>query len=82
MTLIIIQLGQVFILNYHIDLSHTAWQHIVGIQVLSDVDVTLHDRGVGGLVQAGDLHAQERGLEQGLGASEPLVADGDHLTVW
>ena len=27
------------------------------------------------------LHAQEAGLEQGLGAPEALVADGDHLTV-
>ena len=27
------------------------------------------------------LHAQERGLEQGLWTSESLVTDGDHLTV-
>merc|ERR1712146_437308 len=40
-----------------------------------------HDRVVGGLVHAGRLHAQERGLEQSLGAAEALVADGDHLAV-
>ena len=27
------------------------------------------------------LHSQEAGLEEGLGAPEPLVADGDHLAV-
>ena len=56
-------------------------QHCVGVQVLSDVHIALHDGVVGGLVDACRLHAQEAGLEQGLGAPEPLVADGDHLTV-
>ena len=32
-------------------------------------------------MDAGRLHAQESGLEQGLGAPEALVADGDHLSV-
>ncbi len=32
-------------------------------------------------MDAGRLHAQEAGLEQGLGAPEALVADGDHLSV-
>ncbi len=59
-----------------------ARQHIVGVQVLSDVDVALHDRAEGCFVQAGDFHAQERGLEEGLGSSESLVADGDDLAVW
>src|SRR6185437_4791877 len=27
------------------------------------------------------LHTEERGLEEGLGATETLVSDGDHLTV-
>ena len=38
----------------------------VGVQVLPDIDVALHDGVVGGLVDATGLHAQERGLEQGL----------------
>merc|ERR1719283_629138 len=58
-----------------------AGQHSVGVQVLPDLDVALHDRVVGGLVDAAGLHAQERGLEEGLGTTEPLVSDGDHLTV-
>ena len=53
----------------------------VGVQVLPDVHVALHDRVVGGLVDTGGLHTEERGLEQSLWASESLVTDGDHLTV-
>merc|ERR1740122_481968 len=53
----------------------------VGVQVLPDVNVALHDGVVGGLVDAAGLHSQEAGLEEGLGAPEPLVADGDNLAV-
>ena len=58
-----------------------ARQHGVGVQVLADVDVALHDRVVGGLVDAARLHAEERRLEHGLRAAEALVADGDDLSV-
>ena len=51
----------------------------VGVQVLPDVNIALHDGVVGGLVDTAGLHTQERGLEQGLGASESLVSDGDDL---
>merc|ERR1711910_152001 len=44
----------------------------VGVQVLPDVNVALHDGVVGGLVDAAGLHSQEAGLEEGLGAPEPL----------
>merc|ERR1719180_557971 len=53
----------------------------VGVQVLPDVNVALHDGVVGGLVDAAGLHSQEAGLEEGLGAPEPFVADGDDLAV-
>merc|ERR1711899_351545 len=53
----------------------------VGVQVLPDVNVALHGGVVGGLVDAAGLHAQEAGLEESLGAPEPLVADGDDLAV-
>merc|ERR1719234_679531 len=53
----------------------------VGVQVLPDVNVALHDGVEGGLVDAAGLHSQEAGLEEGLGAPEPLVADGDDLAV-
>merc|ERR1719367_555040 len=53
----------------------------VGVQVLPDVNIVLHDGVVGGLVDTAGLHSQEAGLEEGLGAPEPLVADGDDLAV-
>ena len=53
----------------------------VGIEILTDVNIALHDGVVGGLVDAAGLHSQEAGLEEGLGAPEPLVADGDDLAV-
>merc|ERR1719516_301488 len=53
----------------------------VGVQVLTDVDVALHDGVVGGLVDTGRLHTQEGRLEEGLGAPEALVSDGDDLSV-
>merc|ERR1711926_64066 len=42
--------------------------HSVGVQVLSDVNITLHDGVVGGLVDATGLHTQEGRLEESLGA--------------
>merc|ERR1719334_751177 len=56
-------------------------QHGVSVQVLTDVNVALHDGVVGGLMDASRLHTQEAGLEESLGASEALVADGDDLSV-
>lgn len=56
-------------------------QDRVGVQVLSDVDVTLHDGVVGGLVDSAGLHAQEGWLEQRFRASESLVANGDDLSI-
>merc|ERR1712117_145463 len=53
----------------------------VGVQVLPDVDIALHDGVVGGLVDSAGLHSEEGRLEEGLGAPEPLVANGDDLAV-
>ena len=53
----------------------------VGVEVLPDINVALHDGVVGGLVDTTGLHTQERGLEQGLGAPEPLISDSDHLDI-
>merc|ERR1712223_1307532 len=46
-----------------------------------EIHIALHDGVVGGLMDTAGLHTQERGLEQGLGAPEPLISDGDHLSV-
>merc|ERR1712036_61966 len=53
----------------------------VGVQVLPDVNIALHDGVEGGLVDTTGLHSQEGRLEESLGAPESLVADGDDLTV-
>ena len=51
----------------------------VGVQVLTDIDIALHDGVEGGLVDAARLHAEEGRLEQRLWATEALVANGDDL---
>merc|ERR1712083_602759 len=59
----------------------TSGHDSVGIQVLPDINITIHDGVVGGLVDSAGLHSKEGRLEEGLGAPEPLVADGDDLAV-
>merc|ERR1711970_1307289 len=59
----------------------TAGEDVVGVEVLSDINIALHDRVVGSLVDTGRFHTNERWLEEGLWASESFVADGDDLTV-
>ena len=49
----------------------------VGVQVLPDVNVALHDGVVGGLVDAAGLHSQEAGLEEGLRHLNLLEVEGD-----
>merc|ERR1712168_321441 len=53
----------------------------VGVQVLPDVNIALHDGVVGVLVDTAGFHSEEGRLEEGLGGTEPLVANGDDLTV-
>merc|ERR1719318_1791154 len=53
----------------------------VGIQVLTDVNIALHDRVVGGLVDATGFHSKEGWLEESLGATETFIANGDDLAV-
>merc|ERR1712026_657948 len=53
----------------------------VGVQVLSDVNIALHDGVVGSLMDTASLHTKEGWLEEGFGGTEPLVANGDDLTV-
>ena len=51
----------------------------VGVEILTDVDVALHDAVEASLVDSDDLHSQESGAEHGLRATETLVADGHDL---
>jgi len=53
----------------------------VSIEILSDINVALHDGVISGLVDSGSLHSEERGLEKSLRATESLVTNGDDLSV-
>jgi len=58
-----------------------AGKHGVGVEILTDVDVALHDAVVRRLVDAARFHTKEGWLEEGFGATESLVSDGDDLSV-
>merc|ERR1711944_181062 len=51
----------------------------VGVQVLPDVNIALHNGVVGGLMDTAGFHSEEGRLEEGFGGTEPLVANGDDL---
>merc|ERR1719481_2143391 len=53
----------------------------VGIKILTDVNIALHDGVVGGLVDAAGFHSEEGRLEESLRAAETLIANGDDLAV-
>merc|ERR1712096_579696 len=53
----------------------------VGIQVLTDVNIALHDGVVGGLMDATGFHSKEGRLEESLWATETFIANGDDLAV-
>ena len=53
----------------------------VTVKVLPDVQVTLHNRVVGRLVDTSRFKTEEGRLEQGFGAPESLVTNGDDLSV-
>merc|ERR550525_1242396 len=53
----------------------------VGVQVLSDVNIALHDGVISGLMDTAGFHTQERGLEKSLRGTESFVANGDNLAI-
>jgi len=66
-----------------------SWEHSassgkddVTIEILSDINIALHDGVVGGFVNSSSFHTKERGLEQSLRASESFISDGDDLSIW
>jgi len=59
----------------------TTGEDVVGVQVLTDINVAPHDGVEDSLVDTDRFHTQEGRLEEGLRATEPLVSDGDDLTV-
>jgi len=53
----------------------------VGIEILPDVNIALHDGVVGGLMDTAGFHSEEGRLEEGLRGTEPLIANGDDLAI-
>merc|ERR1719233_2704855 len=53
----------------------------VGIKILTDVNIALHDGVVGGLMDAAGFHSEEGRLEESLWAAETLIANSDDLAV-
>merc|ERR1719233_778402 len=53
----------------------------VGIEILTDVNIALHDGVVGGLMDATGFHSEEGRLEESLRATETFIANGDDLAV-
>merc|ERR1719337_629648 len=53
----------------------------VGIKILPDVNIALHDGVVGRLVDTAGFHSEEGRLEEGLRGTEPLIANGDDLAI-
>merc|ERR1711970_201195 len=53
----------------------------VGIEILTDVNIALHDGVVGGLMDAAGFHSEEGRLKESLWAAETLIANGDNLAV-
>merc|ERR1712226_969081 len=56
-------------------------ENVVGVEILTDVNVALHDRVVGSLVDTSRLHTNEGWLEKGFWATETFVTNGGHLSV-
>merc|ERR1719273_2356726 len=59
----------------------TSRHHHVSVQILPDVDITLHDRREGQFVDSLLFQSQELWLEQCLRCSESLRSHSDHLTI-
>merc|ERR1711889_44156 len=53
----------------------------VGIEILTDINIALHDGVVGGLMDTTGFHSKEGRLEESLWAAETLIANGDNLAV-
>merc|ERR1719154_835241 len=59
----------------------TTGQDIIGVQVLTDINVAPHDRVENSFVNTNRFHTDERWLEKRFGATESFITDGDDLTV-
>lgn len=53
----------------------------VVVEILSDIDITLHDRVEGKFVDTGEFLTDEGRLEEEFRASESLILDGNGVTI-
>merc|ERR1719370_2294221 len=53
----------------------------VSIQVLTDINIALHNGVIGSLMDATGFHSKEGRLEKSLRATEALIANGNDLTI-
>jgi len=60
--------------------SSTRENNVV-VQLLSDVDIALHDGVIGQSVDTSLFHTDQRRLEQHFWRSESLISDGDNLSI-
>jgi hypothetical protein len=60
----------------------TAGEDVVSVEILTDINIALHDGVVSGFMNTGGFHTNEGWLEESFWATETFVTDGDDLTVW
>merc|ERR1719369_2191709 len=53
----------------------------VGIEILTDINITLHDGVVGGFMETTGFYSKEGRLEESLWTAETLITNCDDLTV-
>merc|ERR1712135_180095 len=62
--------------------GRAAWQHDIGVQILADVNVALHDALERSVVDPTGFFTDETWLEQHFCATETFGADSDDVSVW
>lgn len=62
--------------------SSTSRQDDVGIEVFSDIEVTLHDGFIGKLINSWEFLSNELWLEKEFWASKSLISNSNDLTIW
>merc|ERR1719495_25747 len=53
----------------------------VSIEILTDINITLHDGVIGGFMDSTSFHSKEGRLEESLRAAETLISNGNDLTI-
>merc|ERR1712165_369273 len=83
MILIVIESGAKFLTSFWNSLVHrgTSRHHHISVQILPDIDITLHDGREGQFVDSLLFQSQKLWLEQCLRGSESFRSHSNHLTI-